>query len=161
MHLCLVQAISLLNEQQCFELIFWVSMFIHTQFEKHDKSSSHIKTFYALVYSSCNSKAKKEYRIRRKTNNLFFPVIIVTRSVGHFKSCTHFKLLCKKARVTERVNVSFVSHVDVNSPFEVMDQGDKKFKRTNIFSLGIVALIFSRNLSFTWERQITRNNSSE
>ena len=49
--------------------------------------------------------------------------------------------MCKKARVTERVNVSFVSHVDVNSTFEVMDQGDKKFERTNIFFLGIVALI--------------------
>ena len=115
-------------------------MFIHTQFEKHDKSSSHIKTFYALVYSSCNSKAKKEYRIRRKTNNLFFPVIIVTRSVGHFKSCTHFKLLCKKARVTERVNVSFVSHVDVNSPFEVMDQGGEKIQPGYILVLRSFAL---------------------
>ena len=120
-------------------------MFIHTQFEKHDKSSSHIKTFYALVYSSCNSKAKKEYRIRRKTNNLFFPVIIVTRSVGHFKSCTHFKLLCKKARVTERVNVSFVSHVDVNSPFEVMDQGGKKRVTHLYLEMNIFIVFTTRN----------------
>ena len=127
-------------------------MFIHTQFEKHDKSSSHIKTFYALVYSSCNSKAKKEYRIRRKTNNLFFPVIIVTRSVGHFKSCTHFKLLCKKARVTERVNVSFVSHVDVNSPFEVMDQGGKKRVQNSYLKMKIfiVFTIHNRTIVFIY-----------
>ena len=135
-------------------------MFIHTQFEKHDKSSSHIKTFYALVYSSCNSKAKKEYRIRRKTNNLFFPVIIVTRSVGHFKSCTHFKLLCKKARVTERVNVSFVSHVDVNSPFEVMDQGGKK-RVTHLYlkmKLFIVFTTHNRTIEFinSLDRKISK-----
>ena len=78
--------------------------------------------------SSCKlqntKKANSRFTKERRTS---FPCYHRdTVSWAFQKKCIHTLTMCKKARVTERVNVSFVSHVDVNSPFEVMDQGDKK-----------------------------------
>ena len=79
--------------------------------------------------SSCklqNTKKKQTLDSRKNEEPLFPCYHRDTVSWAFQKKCIHTLTMCKKARVTERVNVSFVSHVDVNSPFEVMDQGDKK-----------------------------------
>ena len=77
--------------------------------------------------SSCKlQKYKKERNTKERSKPLFPCYHRDTVSWAFQKKCIHTLTMCKKARVTERVNVSFVSHVDVNSPFEVMDQGDKK-----------------------------------
>ena len=78
----------------------------------------------------CSSCKLQKYKKERNTKERSKPLLPCyhrdTVSWAFQKKCIHTLTMCKKARVTERVNVSFVSHVDVNSTFEVMDQGDKK-----------------------------------
>ena len=103
-------------------------MFIHTQFENTIKDHLHIKTKGASEHSSCTSKTKKD-KLRRKSRNLFFPCYHRDTVSWAFQNCTHFNSCLRKREYNiDRVNVSFVSHVDVNSPFEVMDQGGEKIQ---------------------------------
>ena len=115
-------------------------MFIHTQFENTIKDHLHIKTKGASEHSSCTSKTKKD-KLRRKSRNLFFPCYHRDTVSWAFQNCTHFNSCLRKREYNiDRVNVSFVSHVDVNSPFEVMDQGGEKIQPGYILILPSFAL---------------------